>query len=99
MIKVARDDDYTDKAKGYMKVAEKKIKTFEDAEKAIEKLKTCPLPCCSLIDKALEILRELKAGVRERIEELEKITYKDKHILFQRATAATEELRRLLEGT
>jgi len=58
-------------------MTEKPIKTFEDAIEAIEKLKTCPLPCCSLtewnkaIDKALEILRELKASVKEDLNALE----------------------------
>jgi hypothetical protein len=46
----------------------------------------------------LEKINELEASVRERIKELDKITYKDKYTLYQRATAGKDELRRVIFG-
>ena len=92
-----------------IKVAEKTIKTFGDAEKAIETLRQSrPMTRRSMsdidpmskarsfnsgLDAALEILRELEAGVRDFDFEEIRSDY-GRHGLI----VAKEVIRRLLEG-
>jgi len=84
------------------------IKSFEDAEKAMKARIFIINPIAPLgeqdmkrtwndcIEMALEILRELKAGVRERIDLLEK--YQDDIYRPNSCASIIKELRRLLEG-